>query len=88
MWGTTVTTMVDTITLGGRLATLRKARGLSTRTLAASVGMAHSTYERREIDADNMTMREAAKLASFYGLSISELVLPADAEATAGAVAA
>lgn len=88
MWGTTVTTMVDRITLSGRLEALRKGRGLSTRALAANVGMAHSTYERREIDADNMTMRELRKLAAFYGLSVSELIQPVDVDATSRAVAA
>lgn len=74
--------MDDTVTLGGRLQRLREARGDSTRKVASGAGMARTTYERRELEPDNLTYRELRNLARFYGVTVADLVEPADAELT------
>lgn len=72
--------MVDSTNLGGRLQRLREASGKSTRAVASGVGMARTTYERREADPTLLTYREMRGIAAFYGLTVAALVEPADAE--------
>jgi transcriptional regulator with XRE-family HTH domain len=75
--------MDDSNNLSGRLQHLREAGGHSTRKVAAGAGMARTTYERRELDATNLTLKEMRGLSAFYGLTVAELVEPADEESPA-----
>jgi transcriptional regulator with XRE-family HTH domain len=70
--------MDDAITLSGRLVALRGTR--SVRSVASGTGMSKTTYERRELDPTNLTYREMRLLARFYGITVAELVEPADGE--------
>lgn len=42
--------------------------------------MSKTTYERRELDPTNLTYREMRLLARYYGITVAELVEPADGE--------
>jgi transcriptional regulator with XRE-family HTH domain len=60
--------------LGKKLAALRKARGLTQQQLADALGASQSVvayYERR---AENPSLEVLQKLATFYGVSVSELL--------------
>jgi len=70
--------MDDAINLGGRLVALRGNR--SVRSVAAGTGMSKSTYERRELDPTNLTYSEMRLIARYYGITVAELVKPADSE--------
>lgn len=72
--------MDDAINLGGRLVKLRGDR--SARAVAVGAGIPKTTYERRELDATNLTYQEMRGLARYYGLTVAALVEPADGEPT------
>lgn len=75
--------MDDSNNLSGRLLRLREASGQSARAVASGTGISKSTYERRELDSTNLTFGEMRRLARYYGLTVAQLVEPADDEPSA-----
>jgi transcriptional regulator with XRE-family HTH domain len=70
--------MVDLKELGGRLRALRFALGYSTREVARNTGIPNTTIARWE-RAGGRTFPDTDKLArlcSFYGVSLEELLDP------------
>lgn len=60
--------------LGNRLKELRHERGISQEDFARSIGMHHTYYSTIEAGKQNVTLRNLARLAYGFDMTMSELL--------------